>query len=72
MSTEQKLEMLEDMMEMEVGELKVDTRLVDVEEYTSMAKLALIVLMSDEFSKKLTNDQLKKFVTVQDILDYMD
>lgn len=72
MSTEQKLEMLEDMMEMEVGELKADTRLVDVEEYTSMAKLALIVLMSDEFSKKLTNDQLKKFVTVQDILDYMD
>lgn len=72
MSTEQKLEMLEDMMEMEAGELKADMQLADVEEYTSMAKLSLIVLMSDEFSKKLTNDQIKRFVTVQDILDYMD
>lgn len=71
MNTEKKLALLEELMELEEGELKADMRLDEVAEYDSMAKLSLIVLMSDEFSKKLTSEQIKTFVTVQDILDYM-
>ena len=71
MSEREKLALLEDAMDMDEGELSADMVLADVEEYTSMAKLALIVLMSDEFDKKLTNDQIKAFVTVQDILNFM-
>ena len=37
-----------------------------------MTRLSLIVLMDDEFDKKLTGDQIKKFVTVKDILDFME
>lgn len=71
MSQKEKLAMLEEMMELESGELSVDMHLSEIGEYNSMAKLSLIVLMSDEFSKKLTNEQIKAFKTVQDILDYM-
>lgn len=36
-----------------------------------MAKLTLIVLCDEEFSKKLTGEQINAFKTVKDILDFM-
>ena len=37
-----------------------------------MAKLSLIVLMDDEFGKKLSGEKIREFKTVQDVLDFMD
>lgn len=71
MTNEEKIAMLEDMLELDGGSLTPETVLADVEEYDSMAKLSLIVLMDDEFSKKLTGEQIREFKTVQDILDFM-
>ena len=71
MDNAKKLAMLEETMEMDAGTLKPEMNLIDIEEYNSMAKLGLIVLMSDEFNKKLTSNQIKSFNTVQDILDFM-
>ena len=45
--------------------------LSDIEEYDSMAKLSLIVMMDDECGVKLAGDIVKKFQTVADILDCM-
>ena len=45
--------------------------LADIEEYDSMAKLSLIVMSDDEFDKKLTGEQILKFVTIQDIVDFL-
>ena len=56
---------------MEEGELKADMELDGIDDYNSMAKLALIVMMNDECGKQLTNEQIKGFNKVQDILDYM-
>ena len=42
--------------------------LSELENWDSMTKLSLIVLMDDEFEKKLTGEQIKSFVTVKDIL----
>lgn len=72
MDTAEKLAKLEDTLELEEGDLQPDMVLADIEEYNSMAKLGLIVLMADDFGKKLTSDQIKAFVTVQDILDFME
>lgn len=72
MSNEKKLAMLEEVLEMDEGELSADMVLADIDEYTSLAKLSLIVMMSDEFDKKLTSDQIKAFKTVQDIMDFME
>ena len=71
MTQEEKIALLEDMLELESGALAPETELSSIDEYDSMAKLSLIVLMDDEFSKKLTGEQIREFNTVQDILDFM-
>ena len=71
MTEREKLALLEDMLELDGGTLKPETKLASIDEYDSMAKLSLIVLMDDEFSKKLTGEEIREFNTVQDILDFM-
>ena len=71
MTEREKLALLEDMLELDEGDLTLDTVLDDVDEYDSMAKLSLIVLMEDEFDVKLTGDVIKGFETVGDIVKLM-
>ena len=72
METKEKLNLLIDLFELEEGELMPEMELEDVESWDSMTKLSLIVMMDDEFNKKLTGEQIRMFKTVQDILDFMD
>lgn len=72
MTQEEKLALLEDMLELDPKSLTPDTDLASVEEYDSMTKLSLIVMMDDEFGKRLTGEQILKFKTVNDILEFMD
>lgn len=71
MSGKEKLAMLEETLDLEEGTLAADTVLADLDEYDSMAKLSLIVLMDDEFGVKVTGDMIKGFKTVADILAIM-
>ncbi len=71
MSEKEKLALLEDMFELEEGDLNADMELDDIEEWDSMSRLSLIVLMSDEFGKKLSGDEIKAFNTIGDILAFM-
>ena len=72
MTEREKLAMLEDMLELDEGDLTMDKALDDIDEYDSMAKLSLIVLMEDEFDVKLTGDVIKGFETVGDIVALMN
>lgn len=72
MTEREKLALLEDMMELDEGDLTIDKALDDVDEYDSMAKLSLIVLMEDEFGVKLTGDDIKGFETIGDIVKLMN
>lgn len=72
MTQEEKIALLEDMLELEANTLTPETTLADVDEYDSMAKLSLIVLMDEECGKKLTGEQIRTFKTVKDVLDFMD
>ena len=72
MTEREKLAMLEDMLELDEGDLTMDMALEDIDEYDSMAKLSLIVMMEDEFGVKLTGDVIKGFETVGDILKLME
>ena len=72
MTEREKLALLEDMLELDEGDLTVDKALDDIDEYDSMAKLSLIVLMEDEFGVKLTSDVIKGFETVGDIVALMN
>jgi acyl carrier protein len=72
MTEREKLALLEDMLELDEGDLTMDKALDDIDEYDSMAKLSLIVLMEDEFGVKLTGDVIKGFETVGDIVALMN
>ena len=72
MTQEEKIAMLEDMLELDGGSLKPEMNLNEIPEYDSMAKLSLIVMMDEECGKKLTGEQIREFKTLQDILDFMD
>lgn len=72
MTIQEKIALIEETLELDEGTLQEDTVLADVDEYTSMAKLSLIVMMDDEFGVKLTGDMIKSFTIVADILAVMN
>ena len=71
MEVAKKLALLEEVMELDEGALVPEMKLKEIEEYDSMVKLALIVLMKDEFNKMITVKEINNFVTVQDVLNFM-
>ena len=72
MTQEEKIALLEDMLELDNGSLKPETELSSIDEYDSMSKLSLIVLMDEEFGKKLTGEQIREFKNVEDIISFME
>lgn len=72
MTLEEKIELLADLFEVENNEISSETQLEDFEPWDSMSKLSLIVLMDDEFSKKLSGEQIREFKTIGDILQFME
>lgn len=72
MTKEEKLALLEEMLELDNGSLTSEMELSSIDEYDSMAKLSLIVLMDDECGKKLTGEKIREFKTVDDILNFME
>ncbi len=71
MEIEKKLELLEEMMELDGGTLKPETVLENLDEWDSLASLSLIVLLDEKFGKEIGGEDIKKLKTIQDILDIM-
>ena len=72
MTVQEKLEVLEDILELDEGTLKVEDSLEDIDEWDSMSRLYLVTYVKKEMQKRLTVDEIKNFETVQDICDYLD
>jgi acyl carrier protein len=72
MDLNEKKQLLADLFEIEPETIIADMLLSDLEAWDSMSKLSLIVLMDDECNKKLTGEKIQEFVTIGDILDFMD
>ena len=72
MTVQEKLEVLEDILELDEGTLKVEDSLEDIDEWDSMSKLYLVTYVKKEMQKRLTVDEIKNYETVQDICDYLD
>lgn len=71
MTQEEKITLLEETLEVDEGTLTMDTLLEDIEEYDSMSKLGIIVMMDDEFGVKMTGDMFKELKTIGDIIALM-
>lgn len=72
MSEKEKIELLEEIMDLDSGTLKVGDNLADYEEWDSLTALTYISEMDSRFGKKVTGDQIKAFVTVADAIAFMD
>ena len=71
MSEKEKLALLEETFDIDEGTLSPEMQLDDIDEYDSMTKLSLIVMVEETFGKKLSGDEIRSFTTVQDILNVM-
>lgn len=69
MTLQEKIEFLEEIMDVE--KLSEDTILKEVEEWDSLSTLSLTVEMKKKYGKNLTTDEIKAFVTVRDICNYI-
>ena len=72
MDTKQKIEALEEIMDVEEGSLTPETLLSDIDEWDSLSALSFVVFMGDEFGKKVSGAQVRSFKTVNDILKVME
>lgn len=72
MDNKKKFALLEEIMELDEGSLSPEMVLDDIEEWDSLAALSYVVMMEDEFKKKISGKEIRAFKTVQDILDTME
>ncbi len=67
MTKEEKITMLEEIMDLESGDLTEETVLDDVEEWDSLSILTLITEMKKKYDISLSTQQIRAFETVADI-----
>lgn len=72
MKIEEKIALIEETLELDEGELKLDSVLADYEEWDSLSKLSLIALSKKKFNKVLSTETLKHFVTVEDVCNWLE
>lgn len=70
MTDQELIEQIAEALEVEVSDINPDTELESLAEYDSMAKLSVIVLIDEEFDKKLTGEQMQEFKTIGDIMTF--
>lgn len=66
------MELLSELLELEVNDFSPETNLDDLEEWDSLAAISYVVMMDEEFEIVANPDDIKKFKTIQDILDTMN
>lgn len=71
MDANKKLEMLAEVLDIDVADISADTDLDSLEEWDSMAYLNFIVLLDDEFEKKVESAVIKGCKKVSDLMDLM-
>jgi acyl carrier protein len=72
MTVKEKLNLLEEMLLIDKDTLNEATELADIEEWDSMAVISTIAMFDDVFGKELKPEEVKKFITVKDIIDRME
>lgn len=72
MDIQEKIAILEEIMELEKNVINENSKLNEIEEWNSLAKLSLIALMDEKYGKQISAQQIKEFVYVKDIIKLMD
>lgn len=72
MNNSEKIKKIAEILDMEEDLLSEDTELKELEEWDSVSKLSLTIMMEEDYGKKLTSQDLEKIETVRMILDLMN
>ena len=67
MTQEEKLELLEEVLDMDKEDIDVTMNLEEMDEWDSLSKAEV----KTRLNKRLTVEEVQKFKTVQDIIDYL-
>lgn len=70
MRTEE-LKKIEEILDVEENTISEETELASLEEWDSVAKLSLTIMLEEDYGKKMTSEDLKNLKTVKMILDLM-
>lgn len=71
MTNDEKLSLLEEMLETEPGSLNESMALTNIENWDSLAAISLIALFDENFNKTLSANEIRNFKSIKDILDKM-
>ena len=71
MTLQEKIQFIEDVMEVDEGTLTTDTILEDVEEWDSLSILVLTMELKKRYNIIITTDMIKALKTVDDICQYI-
>ena len=71
MTTQEKLELIADILDLDTDDLKPDTKIASLE-WDSITTLSFIAMMDENFGKEVKGAVVKQFVTIQDALNIME
>lgn len=71
MTVEEKLELLEEIMDVDES-LSLEDNLDEIEEWDSLSTLALAAKVKALYNRNLTAEEIRAFETVKDICDYLE
>ena len=72
MNLQEKLALIEEVLDVETGSLTPETLLAEVDEWDSIEALSLVVMLDEKFEKTVSGVQIKALASVNDILAYMN
>ena len=65
------IELLEDVMELDEGTLKPDTRFRDFAEWNSVAHLSVVAAVDDQYDVTLPLEDFRALHTIQELSEYI-
>ncbi len=72
MTVKEKLNLLEEILLIEKDTLDENAELININEWDSMAVISTIAMFDSVFGKEIKSEEIKKFITVKDIIDLME
>lgn len=72
MTNDEKIAILEELMEVDEGTLTSETLLSNIEEWDSVSFLSFMAMMDEKFGKTVTGSEIKTKETVGDLMAMME
>lgn len=70
MEEQKVIELIAEALEISPEKISTESVLDELEEYDSMGKLSIIVILDEEFNKTLSGGEMTSFKTVGDIISF--